>query len=167
MTAKISASADGTKVNIGNAAEDALQIDSVAKTINAVAPYILGDVPTFSAFKGFNPPASVFTVVTNYTGSAFQQGGLFDLVTGRFTVAKRGIYSFVTNAYNTSASQKATSIYKNGVSIAPLANQVGGGISGTVLLELLPGDYIQAALFQSTTDGITVVFQGNLVRYVS
>lgn len=41
MTAKISASSDGTKVNVGTAAEDALQINSVAKTIAAVAPYSL------------------------------------------------------------------------------------------------------------------------------
>lgn len=41
MTAKFSASSDGTKVNIGNAAEDALQIDSTAKTIKAISPYTL------------------------------------------------------------------------------------------------------------------------------
>ena len=41
MTAKFSASSDGTKVNIGNAAEDGLQIDSTAKTISAVAPYVI------------------------------------------------------------------------------------------------------------------------------
>ena len=41
MTAKFSASSDGTKVTIGNAAEDALQIDSTAKTIKALAPYVL------------------------------------------------------------------------------------------------------------------------------
>ena len=45
MTAKITASADGTKVLIGTAAEDALQIDSVAKTIGAVAPYYIAGVP--------------------------------------------------------------------------------------------------------------------------
>ena len=45
MTAKLSASADGTKVTIGTAAEDALQIDAVAKTITAVAPYNIGGVP--------------------------------------------------------------------------------------------------------------------------
>jgi hypothetical protein len=39
MTAKLTASADGTKVTIGTAAEDALQIDSTAKTIAALAPY--------------------------------------------------------------------------------------------------------------------------------
>lgn len=41
MTAKFSASADGTKVNIGTAAEDALQIDSTAKIIKALAPYTM------------------------------------------------------------------------------------------------------------------------------
>jgi hypothetical protein len=39
MTAKITADATGTKVTIGTAAEDALQIDSSAKTIKALAPY--------------------------------------------------------------------------------------------------------------------------------
>ena len=39
MTAKITASADGTKVNIGTAAEDALQIDATAKTIAGTATY--------------------------------------------------------------------------------------------------------------------------------
>lgn len=48
MTAKFSASSDGTKVNIGNAAEDALQIDSTAKTIKALAPY------TFSGLTAVN-----------------------------------------------------------------------------------------------------------------
>lgn len=45
MTAKFSANADGTKVTIGNAAEDALQIDSTAKTIKAVAPYTMTPGP--------------------------------------------------------------------------------------------------------------------------
>ena len=45
MTAKITASADGTKVFIGTAAEDALRIDSVAKTIGAVAPYVFEGLP--------------------------------------------------------------------------------------------------------------------------
>lgn len=40
MTAKFKASADGTKVTIGTAAEDALEIDAAANVINALAPYI-------------------------------------------------------------------------------------------------------------------------------
>jgi hypothetical protein len=39
MTAKFSASADGSKVLIGTAAEDALQIDATAKTITGLTPY--------------------------------------------------------------------------------------------------------------------------------
>jgi hypothetical protein len=41
MTAKLTASADGSKVLIGTAAEDALEIDASAKTIKALAPYSL------------------------------------------------------------------------------------------------------------------------------
>jgi len=39
MTAKITASADGLKVTIGTAAEDALQIDATAKTMKALTGY--------------------------------------------------------------------------------------------------------------------------------
>lgn len=39
MTAKFSASADGTKVYLGNASENALELDATAKLIKAVAPY--------------------------------------------------------------------------------------------------------------------------------
>lgn len=39
MTAKLTASADGTKVLIGTATEDALEINSATKTILPVAPY--------------------------------------------------------------------------------------------------------------------------------
>lgn len=39
MTAKITADASGTKVTIGTAAEDALEIDATAKTVKALAPY--------------------------------------------------------------------------------------------------------------------------------
>lgn len=41
MSAKISASADGLKVNIGNAAEDALEINQTAKTIKGINGYAL------------------------------------------------------------------------------------------------------------------------------
>jgi len=44
MTAKLTASADGTKVTIGTAAEDALQIDATAKTIEALSPYVFKPV---------------------------------------------------------------------------------------------------------------------------
>lgn len=39
MTAKIKADASGTKLTVGTAAEDALEIDSTAKTIKPVSPY--------------------------------------------------------------------------------------------------------------------------------
>ena len=41
MTAKITANVAGNLVTIGTAAEDALQIDSTAKIIKALAPYTM------------------------------------------------------------------------------------------------------------------------------
>jgi len=45
MTAKLTASADGTKDTIGTGAEDALQIDATAKTIKAISPYAIRQTP--------------------------------------------------------------------------------------------------------------------------
>jgi hypothetical protein len=62
MTAKLTASADGSKVLIGTAAEDALEIDATAKTIKALSPYTLVPSPqtwqNMTAFRNFG---------TNYT----------------------------------------------------------------------------------------------------
>lgn len=57
MTAKFSASVDGTKVNIGTAAEDALQIDSTAKTIAPVSPYKFSGVAAVDT--SFTPTGDV------------------------------------------------------------------------------------------------------------
>jgi len=63
MTAKLSASADGTKVTIGTTAEDALQIDATAKTIKALAPYLF-DAPQNS---GSETKASTSGTEINFT----------------------------------------------------------------------------------------------------
>lgn len=48
MTAKFTASSDGSKVLIGNAAEDALEIDSVAKTVKVLSPYSFVPTPSYA-----------------------------------------------------------------------------------------------------------------------
>lgn len=62
MSAKITADATGTKVTIGNAAEDALQIDATAKTIKAVSPYLLSGNGPYAKFTG---------TLTTTSGAAF------------------------------------------------------------------------------------------------
>lgn len=58
MTAKITASADGLKVLIGNAAEDALEIDQTAKTIKGINGYMMEGLPSgaISDFAMQTPP---------------------------------------------------------------------------------------------------------------
>jgi len=51
MSAKISPSADGTKIIIGTATDDILQLDTVAKTITALGPYTFLGVIGGSAFS--------------------------------------------------------------------------------------------------------------------
>jgi hypothetical protein len=52
MTAKLTASADGSKVLIGTAAENALEIDATAKTIKALSPYSLAIAEVVSNSNG-------------------------------------------------------------------------------------------------------------------
>ena len=63
MTAKFSASADGTKVYLGNASEYALELDATGKLIKPVAPY------KFSA-----APGDILQVVTHFDGGASATG---------------------------------------------------------------------------------------------
>jgi hypothetical protein len=79
MTAKITADAAGTKVLIGNAAENALEIDSVAKIIKALAPYLFNadngvPVGTIIDFAGVNPPTGYLAcplVATNVSRATY------------------------------------------------------------------------------------------------
>ena len=61
MTAKFSASADGTKVTIGTVAEDALQIDATAKIIKALPPYA-------QSFDTLKNTAGVTAMTVNASG---------------------------------------------------------------------------------------------------
>jgi hypothetical protein len=93
MTAKIGASADNTKVTIGNAAEMALEIDSVAKTIKALAPYqMAGNGPAFAAsglLQQFtvNAPTKV-----SVTTEIFDTNNCYDAPNSRFTPNVPGYY---------------------------------------------------------------------------
>jgi len=97
MTAKITASADGTKVLIGTAAEDALQIDVTAKTITPVAPYSLNNpqLPAFDAQQTSGTPQGI-TTVGNFIGFTSVQvtSPYFDGPSGTFTAPVTGLYHF-------------------------------------------------------------------------
>jgi hypothetical protein len=70
MTAKITADAAGTKVLIGNAAENALEIDSAAKTIKALSPYVItADDPTKLPLAGGTMTGQL-SFGPNFVGSA-------------------------------------------------------------------------------------------------
>ena len=100
MTAKFSASADGTKVNIGNAAENALQIDSTAKTIKALAPYILSaNNAVFGATTALQTYIATVGTWTKCTFNVeqFDTAGAYDPTTSRFTCPKTGYYLFTAS----------------------------------------------------------------------
>ena len=95
MTAKITASADGTKVNVGTAAEDALQIDATAKTIKGINNYEI--TTNGPAFRAANSNTSFpHNVATQFAGFASQFPASvagWDPITGEYTIQKAGWYS--------------------------------------------------------------------------
>jgi hypothetical protein len=86
MTAKLTASADGSKILIGTAAEDALEIDATTKTVKALSPYVFeasNGVPagTIIDFAGATPPAGYLAcplVATNISRATY--AALFDAI---------------------------------------------------------------------------------------
>jgi len=123
MTAKFSASADGTKVSIGNAAEDALQIDSTAKTIKALASYqMAGNGPAFRASRTTTQSFASGTATTIlFDAEDFDTDSAYDPATGKFTPQVAGYYQVNADvSLNTNAAGTAGQVIisKNGNTVA-------------------------------------------------
>jgi hypothetical protein len=151
MSAKITADATGTKVTIGTAAEDALQIDTVAKTIKALGSYnMLNGGPCFRAVGDSNITVGVGATVKLSPGSTtFNIGSGW--ASGKFQPTIAGYYLVTFNlslVSQTAAYQFIGSIYKNGVEyetlrVGNLANtQLRGSLSSLVYLNGTT-DYIE------------------------
>jgi hypothetical protein len=119
MTAKITASADGLKVTIGNAAEDALEINQTAKTIKGINGYDL--IPSGGiAFTGRQAgPASAgfaLTVLTDIVAET-NIGAAWLPAADRFQPNIAGWYQFnfrVTGQTSAAATFFTARITKNG-----------------------------------------------------
>lgn len=72
MTAKFSASADGTKVYLGNASENALELDATGKLIKPVAPYVIRNGATAQTWQDVTASRAIGTTYTNLTGQPIQ-----------------------------------------------------------------------------------------------
>ena len=168
MTAKFSASADGTKVTIGTAAEDALQIDATAKTIKAVAPYSLQPSgPAFSAYLNATTQAVPINTPTkvNLDTEEFDTNNCFSA--GRFTPTVAGYYqvSFAVNWAAMVAQVRAAFVLKNGVRHKDGASSGNNGsasgepstAAGAALVYLNgTTDYIELGAQNSNTGGSTI-----------
>lgn len=102
MTAKISASADGTKVYIGNAAENALEINSTSKTINPVAPYTFGELGPIFRAKASGSQSVIANVadLCLFQTEIFDSAGCYNPAMARFTPNKAGYYQINACAGN-------------------------------------------------------------------
>jgi len=94
MTAKLTASADGSKVLIGTAAEDALEIDATTKTVKALAPYTLvGNGPAFSASRTtIQLAVSGNDLIVIFPNELFDTNAAYNPTNGRFQPNVAGYY---------------------------------------------------------------------------
>ena len=155
MTAKLSASADGTKVTIGTAAEDALQIDATAKTIKALAPYSLQpQLPAFSAtksvnqaFTGVGSPQITFDVEQFDYGNYFSGNAYNPKVAGVYQVNANVVIAGGNSSY------LFAKINKNGTAVL-----AGSGTQESPLLSKIDNVSVVSGLvyMNGTTDTLTV-----------
>jgi len=174
MTAKLSASADGTKVTIGTAAENALQIDATAKTVKALAPYQMnGNGPAFSAYASTDTSFATGPQKINLLGELFDTDGQF--ANSRFTAVVAGIYQFNFSFQMTLNGAHAV-LMKNGVTVVAYGSNSSDATNTTVassgaqLVQLAAGEYIELfgigpSIGASTATGQGITYlSGHLVR---
>ena len=94
MTAKIKASSDGLEVTIGNAAEDALEINQTAKTIKGINGYLMaGNGPAFSARMTTNVTlSSGVAAKATFNSLSFDTNNNFSTANSRFQPTVPGFY---------------------------------------------------------------------------
>jgi hypothetical protein len=159
MTAKFSASADGTKVNIGNAAEDALQIDSTAKTIKALAPYqMAGNGPAFRATQAVQQQVNVNVAdLCAFNTEEFDTNNCYDTAQSTFTPNVAGYYQINAAAGNfVTGSQFGIylSLRKNGT-VYSEGGKVSSGTNSFAAATVSDVIY-----FNGTTDYVNVLVTG-------
>lgn len=167
MTAKLTASADGSKVLIGTAAEDALQIDATTKTVKALSPYTLaGNGPAFSAYATAATPIpnGVATVIP-LLGKNFDTNNCHSAVTGRFTPNVAGYYRVdVVLSINTTDANKTFSanILKNGSGVtAGPAARAGTDIVAIAVASALvymngTTDYVECSIYNNNGEAYAI-----------
>jgi hypothetical protein len=182
MTAKLTASADGTKATFAVGAEDALQIDSTTKTISAVAPYQIAssEVVLFRAKRTTDQAltANVFTVVL-FNTEEIDTHNWYEPSTGRFTPQIAGWYQVILNVgYSASNYTTQGCIIKKNDTVAealsyhfyPNLTSGGSGMNLSALVHFNgTTDFIDArVLITGTAPTITAnnsnFFSAHLVR---
>ena len=160
MTTKLTSSSDGSKIRIGTAAEDALEIDATAKTIKALAPYqMAGNGPAFSAYDTpLTSIASGSNVKLNYRTESFDTNNCYDAANSRFTPNVAGYYQVTVCASITGAASGVgrVSVAKNGTMVtrgSTSPNNAGTGLlSVAAALVYCNGttDYIEPFGYQTS-----------------
>jgi hypothetical protein len=159
MTAKISASADGLKVTIGNAAEDALEIDQTAKTIKGINGYSLnGNGPAFFVTSASTTTPTTSTTAVDFNAKVFDTDDNFDLTTDRFTATVAGYYQVnatLQAGVVTVAGTMQCIIRKNGAevtqSLAHSSASFTPRVAVSTVIDLAIGDFLE--LFGRNTLG--------------
>jgi hypothetical protein len=137
MTAKLTASTDGSKVLIGTAAEDALEINATAKTIKALAPYKLNPQ---QAWVNETANRAISQTYTNNTGAPLTVAAILNSPGGVTIGAELIVGSLsITNMFDGSNRASAIGFSLGGVVPAGATYRIsnyGGALTLSQWLEL-------------------------------
>jgi len=173
MTAKLTASADGSNVLIGTAAENALEINATTKVVKALAPYSLaGNGPAFSATGSGGMTVNVEAKVVNINVEQFDTNNCY--ANSRFTPNVAGYYQITGGLGGDTLDTNYVfpKIFKNGANysaagsgaVAGSANSWAANISSLVYLNGTT-DYVELwATVVGSPSQTTSYFSGVLVR---
>jgi len=178
MSAKITASADGTTVTFGTAAENALQINATAKTIKPVSPYqMAGNGPAFRATGATVAPVVNVLAKVPVQTEVFDTNSNYDAPNSRFTPTVAGYYQFNASGGNQAALDTFglyLAIMKNGSTTLSQGGSTGNASAfaraTAAAIEYMNGttDYVEVWITPLGPSGtLNVVcsdFSGALVR---
>lgn len=165
MTAKFTASADGTKVIIGTAAEDALQIDATAKTIKAVSPYLMvGNGPIVVAARAAvsqSTPLANNDYTIIFDLELTDSDGAYNPTNGVFTAPVSGYYQVNTYLQLTSnTTAMLLTLWKNAAAYKIIAfgsNVSLAALSGSGIIYLAAGDALAIVINTGATAGNSII----------
>lgn len=151
MTAKFSASADGTKVYLGNASENALEIDATTKLILPVSPY---------AFQGAQAANVSFAPVGNVAANNVQ-AAIAELDSEKLQIAPGTVLQQCV--FYDAGSSTSNSSYTN---LLAATKGINPKSANSIILIEASGQFLVSPLAATNVNAAFAIYRGSVATQV-